>query len=475
MDFKKDLNFLRFLTATHYASTYDHGILTSLLKEIMLPQVKTVFSEYARDFDTGNSCNELNLYIHIPYCIEECSFCHCPHCRLSRIDELIEYEHFLTNQMREFSSFFKSITMNSVYLGGGSPSLLSKEGIQRIFESLFKYFRFNDKIQINFEAHPSSLSADKLKVLKTYGINRVSLGVQSLDKKVLAKIGRLQTEKTVFTCIDNVRKIGFPYLNIDLIAGLSSQTVGSFLNDLRKIIHLKPEIIHLTPFSSVFETLCYKKEKIDISEMTRRRHIMILEGKKILESAGYKIFGFEAYQLKKGGESYIEFSHNVHGGSILGLGIFAKTNLTGRIILESLSKNGRQLSCFHKGSIITKRYSMANFVILNLLKGLRDTSFQKVFNESLLRVFGEELGYLKNKKLITAYNGFYRYSGQRTVRGFFDYFSYSKIFFGEELLGNLRKKLKNKFIPSENYSSDKYLMTFFQDHLILGLYYNVGC
>lgn len=474
MNFKEELNFLRFLTVTNSVGLYDNEILALLVKEIKAAQIKGAINNFVRKFKHSTCPNEINLYVHIPHCVDKCNYCFCTHCPLLSKKEFLEHNTLLLKQIREFSSLFSGIEINSLCFGGGTPSLLDERSIQEIFESLFKHFSFERKIQINFEAHPSSLSLGKLKVLKDCGVNRLSLGVQSLDEEVINKTGRIQTNKMVYECIGNIRKLGFPYLNIDLITGLATQSIRSFIEGLKKIIQLKPEIIHLNPFSAFFSFSHYQIQRMDMEKFIKRRNTMILEAKKILEDSGYKRYGFEAYQLKKGGESYQEFSYFERAGSVLGLGARAKTNLAGEIVFENLPGKDGFLSFRFVGYPITKRYTMANFVIWHLLKGLKNEFFWQVFNEDVFKVFKEELFFLENAGLIKKTSDEFRYIGDKSMRRLFDYFSYTKIFYGEEILRPLRKAYASKYKPSEDYNSSKYFIRLFQDHLATVLHYDIG-
>lgn len=201
---------------------------------------------------------------------------------------------------------------------------------------------------------------------------------------------------------------------------------------------------------------------------------MILEAKRILKNSSYKRCNFEAYQLKKGGESYQELSYFEHAGSVLGLGINAKSNLAGEIVFENLPAKDRFVSSYFLGRQINKRYTMANFIIWHLLKGFRNESFRKLFNEDPLKIFKEELIFLENIGLIKKQNGVLRYIREWTMRGLFDYFSCAKIFYGKDILSELKKVYNDRYNPRKNCNFNKYFIKLFQDYLVTVLYYDVG-
>lgn len=470
-----NLNFLRFLTYVRYSSLYDNEILVPLYKELPLIQLKEEMGYFAKKLKSNQIPKDLNLYIHIPYCADDCSFCHCSHLKLKSLKELQQYERFLISQFSEFAVIFSNIKINSIYFGGGTPSLLSKDSIIRIFDNIYKLFKLKDKIQINFEAHPSSLTLDKLKILKEYGVNRISLGVQSLDERVIRETGRKQTQKIVNKCIDDIRRVGFPYLNLDILAGLPGQSKKSLISDLNEIIKLKPEIIHLTPFGSIFSTRYYQNNRINIYELMRKRDDMIQNSIKLLKNAGYKRYGFENFQLSTGGESSNEYSYFFNAGSILGLGAFAKSNLACQVVFETCFRENQSPPYYFNGCSITEKYSMANFVISNLLKGLDRQHFYSIFAKDVYDVFNKEFDYLIEKSLVSSDNNVYKYDCEKTVKGLFDYFTYTKILYGNQIISHLRNAYGKRYDSSEDYGAKRYLINFLQDYFVLGIYYDVGC
>jgi oxygen-independent coproporphyrinogen-3 oxidase len=355
--------------------------------------------------------------------------------------------------MEFYSPFFKDITMSSLYFGGGTPSLLDTDTLNDIFEAIFRNFRFRKKTQINFEAHPSSLTLDKIKLLKHYGVNRISLGVQTLDKTVLKEINRIQDEKMVFQAIKNIQKLNFSYINVDLIAGLPKQTTEIFIKDLRKIITCKPDVIHINPLSDISFSLYYKIRGLpNMKKIFTRRKEMVATAKKILLSKGYSLIDFEAFGLTRKAKNYQQFYSLAQAGTILGLGPYSNTILFDKVVYKALPSPRDLFKLHFYGYPINKRYNMSQFIILNLLNGFSNKKFKKIFRINITDVFKGELGFLKNNSIISNNGNFLKYCGDWKMESLFDYFSFTKIFYGQYILSELKKKYRITYNPSHKYN-----------------------
>lgn len=183
-----------------------------------------------------------NAYIHIPFCRRKCNYC--SFVSYPKQDMKNEYVKAL---IKEIEQRYKQERLNTLYIGGGTPSLLSQEQISQIV-SLFK---FENNAEITIEANPEHLSFDWLKGVKDAGINRLSLGAQSFDENILKIIGRFHTVKDIFTAVANARTAGFSNINIDLIYGLPSQEMSDFSASL--ITACEMNIEHISSYGLKIE------------------------------------------------------------------------------------------------------------------------------------------------------------------------------------------------------------------------------
>ena len=185
----------------------------------------------------------LGIYIHIPFCIRKCNYC--DFCSFSDTDgELMRV--YVNELIRRIESFFVQYGkryVNTVYFGGGTPTLMSAESFERIFCALRSSFEILDDCEITVECNPASIDENGLRRLRAIGINRLSIGLQSADDRELALLGRLHTFGDFCNTFSEARKAGFDNISIDLMYGIPEQTLKSFEETLKKTVALNPEHI----------------------------------------------------------------------------------------------------------------------------------------------------------------------------------------------------------------------------------------
>ncbi len=181
-------------------------------------------------------------YIHIPFCIRKCKYCSF----VSGYDISLK-EKYLEALHREIIEKYKGEVQDTIYIGGGTPSLLEADDIDKIL----KYFKYDNNTEITLEANPETVTVDKFKALKKAGINRISLGVQTFNKDLLKLIGRNHTKQDILNAVNAVKNAGFSNISIDLIYGLPSQTLDDVINDTEEA--LKLNIQHLSTYGLKIE------------------------------------------------------------------------------------------------------------------------------------------------------------------------------------------------------------------------------
>ncbi len=447
-------------------------ILSPLFKKISLSDVQKNINEYIAENYRLLGLKKINLNIQIPYCLESCSFCHCNRVKLRSSRELKNYTEFLAGQIRTFGKMFKDIEIGAIFFSGGSPSLLSPDDLNALFDNIFGNFHFKKNLKIYFEANPQSLTSEKLKVLSDRRIFRISLGVQSLDKKVLKKIGRRQDPSRVHNCIKIIQDTGSSQINVDLVPGLPEQTVQSFLDDLKTLISLKVDVITVNPYSDFLSSSAFHHKPADMSEFFKKRHDMIVGAKRILDNSCYRREGFSSYQLKTASQK--EAACTTYPGSVLGIGTFAKSNLAGKIVFQILPVKNKFTSCYFQGYRVDKTYTMAQYLIMQLLWGLPVESFKSVFGEDVKKVFSAELAHLKRSGILAEDKNILKYCGKWSIPGLFDYFSYTKIFFGKRILNSLIRKYSNRYHQNEDFSLQKHFTKIMGDLWLVRTYYDLG-
>jgi oxygen-independent coproporphyrinogen-3 oxidase len=197
-----------------------------------------------------NKKKKLEVYIHIPFCIKKCNYCDF----LSFSSDPDIRSHYFRALLLEMDSFFQSeeyrngnYEITSVFLGGGTPSLLEAEWIGKILSKL----PANTAKEITIEANPGTLSAGKLSAYREFGINRLSFGVQSSDNAMLKRLGRIHTWEEFLENYEQARLAGFENINLDIMSGLPGQTKKDWEKVLEEITKLSPE--HISAYSLILE------------------------------------------------------------------------------------------------------------------------------------------------------------------------------------------------------------------------------
>ena len=193
------------------------------------------------------------LYIHIPFCVQRCHYCDFYSIRTSLFDkESDAYQLFIDSLHREIELYRHELQNNrfsSLYIGGGTPSILPPKLFSSLCDRLFQSFSFTDDLEFTVEANPESIDKDKLFSYKNWGVNRVSFGAQTFNNSILKAIGRLTTADEVITKFHLLRDTGFDNINLDLISGLVNQSYEDYTSDLDKATELAPD--HLSCYSLI--------------------------------------------------------------------------------------------------------------------------------------------------------------------------------------------------------------------------------
>jgi oxygen-independent coproporphyrinogen-3 oxidase len=177
------------------------------------------------------------LYIHVPFCRTKC-----PYCDFYSITSLSLVPDWRKALLREILAYKDRFTFfDSLYLGGGTPSLLSGRDLKTLFEGLFRHFSFSQDTEITIEANPDDITREKLGVFKDLGVTRISMGVQSFDSRELQTLGRRHTASEAEEAIDRIRGCGFANLGVDLMYGLPGQLSSGWVSTLTRALDSRPE------------------------------------------------------------------------------------------------------------------------------------------------------------------------------------------------------------------------------------------
>jgi len=187
--------------------------------------------------DLNPAAIPLSLYIHMPWCVLKCPYCDfnshaVPDGKLS-LDLEQEYLHALVEDFKTQLDFAHGRQIHSVFIGGGTPSLISAQGYQWLFSQLKALLPFEERCEITLEANPGTVEHDPFAGYLAAGINRLSIGVQSFNTEHLKKLGRIHSNEDAISAIAHAKETGFERINVDLMHGLPEQTLEQALNDLK--------------------------------------------------------------------------------------------------------------------------------------------------------------------------------------------------------------------------------------------------
>jgi len=270
------------------------------------------------------------IYFHIPFCIRRCPFCDFTLVTDAKEDLKNQYVQALCKEI-ELNRSQTPIT--SIYFGGGTPSILSLPHLGILFDALKKNFTWESNIEITFETNPEDITTEKAAAWKNLGINRISLGVQSMDDAQLTRLGRNHTESQVLSAFQTLRNAGINNISVDLMFGLENQSLDSWKQTLNKILHLTPR--HISTYNLTIEkNTKYEKEFISKQLIVPSDEIqaqMLLEKKQILEE-----HGFDPYEISNAAQPGFESKHNMlywTGKPYLGFGVSAHSfqNTAGKL------------------------------------------------------------------------------------------------------------------------------------------------
>ena len=273
---------------------------------------------------------ELELYIHIPFCARKCAYCDF----LSFAAPERVYRDYMDKLMEEICGQgpnFQEYRVSTIFVGGGTPSLLPADLIMELFATLHENFDISLDAEITMEANPGTLTMEKLEVYRQSGVNRLSIGLQSADDKELKYLGRIHSYDSFLKSYQRARQAGFQNINIDLMFAIPGQSYEGWIQNLRTVAKLGPE--HISAYSLIIEDGTPFGEKYGSEEGRKllpdedSEREMYHETKRFLRECGY-----ERYEISNYAKPGRECRHNIGywtGVPYLGLGLGASSYMNG--------------------------------------------------------------------------------------------------------------------------------------------------
>lgn len=291
-----------------------------------------------------------SLYIHIPFCLAKCSYCSFnSYAGLEGLQD--RYAEALCAECREIVAKGRRAPLQSIFFGGGTPTLLSNEQLQRVLATIFDCFDIEQGAEISIEANPGTVNLEKLEVLRASGINRLSIGVQSFSDKELREIGRIHSAEEAKQAIDLAKAAGFRNLSIDLMYGLPQQTAKSWYASLSTALSM--DVQHLSLYQLTVE------ERTPLEKMLACGSVQLPEEDVIAEmdeitAALPESKGLFQYEISNYAREEFQCRHNINywqNGEYYAMGAGAVAYLDGKRI-KNISSPERYCKLLESGQSV---------------------------------------------------------------------------------------------------------------------------
>ena len=337
----------------------------------------------------------LELYIHIPFCVRKCYYCDF----LSGVSDenrREEYVKALLTEIRMCAGECEKYTVTSIFIGGGTPSLMQGARIERILEEIRRGYVLDKGVEITIEMNPGTVDEEKLAAYKRAGINRLSIGLQSAENEELKKIGRIHTWEQFLHTWQLVRNMGFQNVNVDIMSALPGQSVAGYERTLQRVLSLPDPPEHISAYSLIVEegTDFYRRQeegKLDLPGEDEDRQMYHLT-KKLLAEKGY-----ERYEISNYAKPGFACAHNCgywKRAEYLGLGLGAASLLKNVRFhnTESLEKYlANPCGCREDVHVLTdgEQIEETLFLGLRLTMGISEKEFVGCFSRTLDEIYGD--------------------------------------------------------------------------------------
>jgi len=355
--------------------------------------------------------DKISLYIHIPFCAQKCLYCDFP--SFARKDHLRKaYIEALNKEIINLREKHNNLEINTIFIGGGTPSVLESNELECLLKEIAKLNMAKD-IEYSMECNPGNLTEEKLEVMKKYGVNRISMGLQAKQDNLLKGLGRIHNYKTFKENFLLAKKVGFNNINVDLMFGLPNQRLNEWEETLREIISLEPA--HISAYSLIIEEgtafyNLYENDKLKLPTEEEERKMYHL-AKKILEENG-----FNQYEISNYAKEGKECRHNLAYWNMdnwIGVGSAAASYINGKRIKNISSVEEYINSINEKGEAVeeiinnSKNDNMEEFMFMGLRKinGIDENEFKNRFSMNINDAYGEILNKYIDEGLLIRESG----------------------------------------------------------------------
>lgn len=341
---------------------------------------------------------ELGLYVHIPFCVKKCGYCDfLSWCGTS--EEKETYVQALLKEIESYREFARGYRVSTVFVGGGTPSVLEAGQMEGVLGNIQEVFELEKKSEITLEMNPGTVTEEKLQCYKENGVNRLSIGLQSVKNEKLEVLGRIHSYEEFLESYELARKAGFTNISVDLISSIPGQKLEEWKEELAALSALSPEHISVYQLIIEAETPFYEKyaehEEL-LPDEEESREIYLWTGSFLKEQ------GYEQYEISNYAKPGKESRHNLkywERGDYLGLGLGAASMVRNirmsntKDMKTYLERCGQPKTMREDVQFLEEARQMEEFMFL----GLRKT--RGVSRKEFRRIFGQEMDMVYEKAL----------------------------------------------------------------------------
>lgn len=354
----------------------------------------------------------IGLYIHIPFCVSKCKYCDFNSHKIN-LEEKVKYLEDLKEEMKLYKKEIGDNEIDTVFIGGGTPSILTKEEIKLLFDNIKSNFKLKNNAEITMECNPGTLTVNKLKVMKECGVNRLSIGLQAVQNNHLKYIGRIHTYEEFEENYNQAKNVGFENINIDLMYALPNQKKEDWMESLEKVVKLNPT--HISAYSLILE------EGTELFNMYERNEFKLLDEDADIEMYEYtinylKMHGYNQYEISNYAKEGFECKHNIlywKCENYLGLGVSASgylnntryNNISDLDEYNKLIHSGKKPIEWQEKLSIKDEIEESIFLGLRMNEGIKFKMFYEKYDFNFEEEYKNEINKLKNMNLIEIRDG----------------------------------------------------------------------
>ena len=352
---------------------------------------------------------ELGVYVHIPFCVRKCYYCDfISYSNKFEVQE--DYIKKLIQEIEDNRDLLKNNEITTIYIGGGTPSSIRTELIKDVLSKIYEVSNIKDKsdIEITVEVNPGTVTKDNLQLYKSCGVNRLSIGLQSTNDKILSEIGRIHNFEQFLNTYNWAVEAGFNNINVDLMLGLPNQNISDLKESLEKLVNLNPSPKHISIYSLIVEEGTLIEKKISSGELELPNEDdernQYKYSKSYLELNGYK-----HYEISNFAKLGYESKHNMNcweQKQYVGFGLAAHSYINGCrysntcSLEEYLCKQSKDVKKIHEEQNVNDMKKEYMLLGLRKIRGVSISKFKEKFGENPIYLFRNELNKLVDEDLI---------------------------------------------------------------------------